>query len=339
MILPKALSIFLKIFLPLLFGFFLVYLFFETMPESDLQYFYAVMKRANYWWFLLALILSFCGYLIRAYRWKYALNQLGHNVPFWNRFHATMIGYLVNMTIPRAGEASRALMLYRSNKIPFAEAFGSIVVERVIDLVMLALVALATFFLANDDFMDLYFQLKALVKEKEGISALKIILVSGFALTVVLMGVVYLKNPKWRNRTNNFVKGLWSGVRSTFQSNYVWSYLFWTFLMWTLYIVYFALAFFALPETAFLPLKAILLSFVAGALGISFTNGGLGSFPLLVGLVVAYYLDNSHAHSIGNALGMLIWISQTVFLISLGLISLFLLPKPFKKEDEQTQLS
>ena len=69
-----------------------------------------------------------------------------------------------------------------------------------------------------------------------------------------------------------------------------------------------------------------------------FTNGGIGTFPLLVGIVVVYYIgdEQDQALAIGNAIGMLIWVSQTIFLILLGLISLALLPKNYTKEDVKT---
>ena len=73
-----------------------------------------------------------------------------------------------------------------------------------------------------------------------------------------------------------------------------------------------------------------------------FTNGGIGTFPLLVGLVVAFYIGKDHpndAQAIGNALGMLLWVSQTLIMIVLGLISLILLPNNFKKEDESIRVS
>ena len=100
---------------------------------------------------------------------------------------------------------------------------------------------------------------------------------------------------------------------------------------------YFGIAFLSLEETKIFPLEGIIMAFIAGSLGISFTNGGIGAFPLLVGLVIVYYLgkENPNALAIGNALGMLIWVSQTLLLIFLGLISLILLPKNYSSIQTQ----
>jgi NhaP-type Na+/H+ and K+/H+ antiporter len=96
----------------------------------------------------------------------------------------------------------------------------------------------------------------------------------------------------------------------------------------------FIIPYYALNETSNVPLHGMLLAFVLGAGGISFTNGGIGTYPLLVGIVSGFYLKKEgidHPEAIANALGMLIWMSQTLLMIVLGLISLYVLPRKIKK--------
>jgi hypothetical protein len=81
----------------------------------------------------------------------------------------------------------------------------------------------------------------------------------------------------------------------------------------------------------------MLIAFLAGSLGITLTNGGIGIFPLVVGLVIEYYLKDQYgdqAQGLGWALGMIIWSSQTILVISLGVVSFFLLPKNYSKDGE-----
>jgi hypothetical protein len=87
-------------------------------------------------------------------------------------------------------------------------------------------------------------------------------------------------------------------------------------------------------------MSGFLIGFVAGSVGISLTNGGIGVYPLLVGMVVAFYLQNDYptdAEGIGKALGMIAWTSQTILMITLGLLSLVLIPKNFSKENDKTR--
>jgi uncharacterized membrane protein YbhN (UPF0104 family) len=326
----------LKITLPLALGFFLIWYFFASMSREALDFFYKAIESANYFWIIGALVLSTFAYFIRAWRWKYTLEPLGYKTPFWNRYHSMMIGYLVNMTIPRAGEASRAVMLYRSDKVPFARAFGTIIAERAIDLIMLALVSLITMFVAYDDFFEIFGQINAQFSDVKNPSAVNLkfwlytLVMLGFGIGIFLL-MVY---PKLRAKIVAFTKNVFAGIFSIFKCKNPFLFFFHTLLIWILYIVYFGIAFYSMEETSNFPLSGILLGFIAGALGISFTNGGIGTFPFLVGLVIVFYLKdtNPNAQAIGNALGMLIWVSQTLLLVFLGLISLIALPKNHAKE-------
>jgi len=115
------------------------------------------------------------------------------------------------------------------------------------------------------------------------------------------------------------------------------AYIFHTLIIWGAYLIMFALPFWALEETSNVPVSGMLLAFIFGAIGISFTNGGMGAYPLLIGITAAYYLNEmgiSNSLAIGNALGMVIWATQTIFLILLGLISLVLMPKKYASNDK-----
>lgn len=333
----------LKTVLPLLLGIYLIWYFFNGMSEKSLEVFYNSLREANYFWIVLALALSFFAFCVRAYRWKYVLEPMGYKTKFWNRYHAMMIGYLVNLTIPRAGEASRAAMLFRSDGVPFSKSFGTIIGERAVDLIMLATVAALTALLGFEEFMNIFNQIQtqfAPVEAAEGGLPWKIIIYIIVATLLISLILVMIFNTKWRTKLIQFVKDVIAGVLSIFKSKNPGAYIFQTLLIWALYITYFAIPFLSLEQTKDFPLDGILLAFIAGSLGITFTNGGIGTFPLLVGLVIVYYLGDTvpDAQAIGNALGMIIWVSQTLILIIMGLISLILLPKNYTKEDVKTEL-
>jgi len=134
-----------------------------------------------------------------------------------------------------------------------------------------------------------------------------------------------------------FIKGVFDGVFSIFKSTQPLGYIFHTLFIWACYIAMFALPFQSLAQTSDVSFVGILLGFIAGSLVISFTNGGIGSYPLVVGLVVAFYIGKDYpkdAQAIGNALGMLVWVTQTLLMIVLGLLSLWMLPNNYSKEDE-----
>lgn len=333
----KVAGILLKTVLPLALGVYLIWYFFTSMEPEVKAYFYKALREANYLWIFLSLLLSFVALLSRAYRWKYLLEPLGYKTVFWNRYHAIMIGYIVNLTIPRAGEASRAGMLYRSDGVPFSKSFGTILAERVFDLVMLISVAIIASFVGAGDF----WKIKGLIEtnfsgDPESASKLQLIkwIIIGVVLTAFCV-VFVIKSI--RVKVLGFIKGLFAGVLSVFKTKNPVGFIGHTLFIWILYLVYFAICFFALEETTHVPPTGMLLAFLAGSLGITLTNGGMGIFPLVVGLVIEYYLKDLYgdqAQGLGWALGMIIWSSQTLLIIILGVLSFFLLPKNYSKDGE-----
>ena len=131
-----------KVLLSLGLGIYLTWYLFEIMTPKDILIFKNAILNSNYWLIGLSLLLALLSYFSRAYRWGYTLWPLGYKSSFKNQYHSLMIGYLVNMAIPRAGEFSRALMLKRSDNIPVGPGFGTIVTERIIDMLILGLLTL-----------------------------------------------------------------------------------------------------------------------------------------------------------------------------------------------------
>jgi hypothetical protein len=245
-----------------------------------------------------------------------------------------MIGYVVNMTIPRAGEASRAVMLQQSDEVPFVKSFGTIIMERLVDLLLLGIISLITFFLVGTEFWEIKNEIIKKIGVNDNSSSfysnLKWILIVFILLVFVIVSFV----SSIRKRIIDFVLSLKEGIFSIFKIQKPGKYLLFTFLIWGSYIVMFIIPYYALEETASVPLRGMLLAFVLGAGGISFTNGGIGTYPLLVGIVSGFYLKKegiNHPEAIANALGMLIWMSQTLLMVVLGLISLYVLPRKIKK--------
>tara|TARA_B100001059_G_scaffold228869_1_gene260588 strand:+ start:1395 stop:2402 length:1008 start_codon:yes stop_codon:yes gene_type:complete len=325
----------LKILVSIGLGVYLTWYIFDNMSTKDIVVFKNSILNSNPWLITLSLVLAFITYLSRAYRWKYTLHPLGFKSSFKNQYHSLMIGYLVNMTIPRAGEFTRALMLKRSDNIPVAGSFGTIVTERIIDMLILLSIAFGTIFFNKSEAYAIMSNLK---KGFLGETNTKESHVSYWILGVLgVVVVVLILNKKLRNKVSGFLRSLKDGVLSIFKVQRLSAYIIHTLLIWGSYLLMFVLPFWALEETASVPISGMLLAFIFGAIGISFTNGGMGAYPLLIGITAAYYLnkmDVSDSLAIGNALGMVIWATQTIFLILLGLVSLVLMPRKYNADEK-----
>jgi hypothetical protein len=248
-----------------------------------------------------------------------------------------MIGYLVNMTIPRAGEFSRAVMLKRSDNIPIGPGFGTIVTERIIDMIIMFSLAALAILISPNETSIIFKRIKESfvgTSSEDGGSGFWMYALLVFGL--ILLGLLFI--TRIRQRILEFLNSLKEGLSSIFKVKQYWAYLFHTLIIWISYLVMFALPFYAIEGTSNVPFSGMLLAFSFGALGISFTNGGMGAYPLLIGITTAYYLQKQgveNADAIGNALGMVIWATQTIFLILLGLISLVLMPRKYNTDEKR----
>ena len=324
-----------KILISIGLGVYLTWYIFDNMSKNEIDIFKNAILDSNPWLIALSLALAFVTYLSRAYRWKYTLHPLGYQSSFKNQYHSLMVGYLVNMTIPRAGEFTRAIMLKRSDNIPVAGSFGTIVTERIIDMLILLGIAFGTVFLNQLEASVIMLNLKKSFLGEDTTQDSHFTLWTCTVIALIL--IVLIANKKFRHKFLSFLHSLKEGVLSIFRMKNLSAYIFHTLIIWGAYLIMFALPFWALEETSNVPVSGMLLAFIFGAIGISFTNGGMGAYPLLIGITAAYYLNEmgiSNSLAIGNALGMVIWATQTIFLILLGLISLVLMPKKYATDDK-----
>ena len=337
----KYLLAFVKFVLPLLIGVYLLWHFYTAMDKATKEVFFDAIRKADYFWIILSLLIGWMSHLVRAYRWRYLLEPMGLTPKFSHRYHALMIGYIVNLIIPRAGEATRAALLYRTDKIPFAKSFGTIIGERVFDLVMLGIIVLTAFLMSWEDILKLKELITQSPEDGEPSFNWMFLIISILILGMVSFVVLWFKVEKFRTKFKVFFREVMTGVFAIFQSKHPWIFIFYTFLMWGLYIVFFGICFYAFEATSSFPLGGVLIGFIAGTLGVMFTNGGIGAYPYLVGIVVTFYMGDyfdskEAAEGMGKALGMIIWSSQTLGMIILGLISLALLPRNYKKENNES---
>ena len=127
----------LKIVIPLGIGVYLTWFFYSGLTQEEKDAIPVAFTNANYFWVLLSLVAAWLGHMSRAYRWKFLMEPLGYKPKLSNMYHATMIGYVLNFTIPRSGEIARPGFLAKKEKLPFDKVFGTVVAERIIDVVML----------------------------------------------------------------------------------------------------------------------------------------------------------------------------------------------------------
>ncbi|ULC59913.1 flippase-like domain-containing protein [Flaviramulus sp. BrNp1-15] len=309
---PKI-SRLLKISLPLLLGVFLVwYSLSQISIEELIKYF----KKADYTWVLLGVFLGLLSHLSRAYRWRFQLEPMGYKIKLGNSIMAVFATYLINYTIPRAGEVARASILTNYEGVPFEKGFGTIVAERIADMLVMLGIIIITLFLEFD------FIYSFLI---EKFDPYKIIIA---LILLIVLGLIFIRfvnkgKSKIALKIKGFVNGLIEGALSIFKMKKKWAFIFHTLFIWGMYVLMFYVTSFSLEQTTGIPFAAILIGFIAASFSIAATNGGIGSYPEAI--VLAFLLFNIPEDP-SRAFGWIMWTSQTLMVIVFGGLSLIYLP-------------
>ncbi len=308
--------------LPLILGVFLVYYAYNQFSEQQIKEIILNFTKAKYKYIFLASIFTLISLWARAFRWKYVLSHMGYSSNTSTNFMAISIGYLLNLTVPRSGEVSRALVLQKYNNIPFDKSFGSIIAERIIDLICLLSCVSLALVLQYDILKEFLSNYISLDKTP---TVIGILLFAILSIWVVFFWakhsiITFIKNK---------ISGLLEGISSVVKMEKKISFILLTLLIWTCYIATFYCATYALASTSHLSFGAIMAAFIAGSFAISFTNGGIGAFPLIITEILSFYNVNAVNAA---SFGWIIWTTQTAIIVILGAISFLLLPLAFSKK-------
>lgn len=264
----------------------------------------------------MGILLGLLSHLSRAYRWLFMLEPLGFKVKLGNSMMAVFATYLINYTIPRAGEVARASILTNYEGVPFEKGFGTIVAERIADLIMLMLIMSITLFLHFD------FIYGFLIEKFNPFNILIAIVILGF-LTPLFFKYVKKSNSKIAVKVKVFINGLIEGALSIFKMKKKWPFVFHTFFIWVMYVLMFYVTSLSIEDLGMLPVGAILTAFIAGSFSIAATNGGVGSYPLAIYAALSIF---NVPEEPSLALGWIMWTSQTLMVIIFGGLSLIYLP-------------
>ncbi len=254
-----------------------------------------------------------------------------------------MIGYLANLAIPRLGEASRCAVMARYEHLPFERLFGTVIAERIADMLMLLIImgiAIISqfdnlFTLLNQDLsaQDISDNPDSTLQGESMMDAILAKLPSTWTIMIVLsIGIVALigfifilrrSNHPFITKIKHIFVGLWEGMKSIYEMEHKWYFIFHTVFIWFMYIMMFYVAIFSLPGIKDVPVEAVLVTFVTASFAFIIVQGGLGAFPIMVMITLAMYgVDKNE----GLAFGWIIWTAQTLLVIIVGLISLLLMP-------------
>ncbi len=334
----RALSQTLKFTAFLALGLLLLYLAFRNISIDELR---DNLRGADYRWIALAFTASGAAFLSRARRWVLLIRPLGYQPGFRVVFHSMMSGYLANMALPRMGEVTKCVMIYRREKIPLDKLIGTVITERVVDflslIIILILILLATVdssapFMKDNILLPLTEKAGALF----GATVTARILTAAILIAIPVLLFLFRKKIFGKTlypRIREFIKGVVNGIRSFRVLEHKWEFLFHSVFIWFCYIIMTWVVVFVLPATSHLGFGDGVFLLVIGGLGMSApVQSGLGAFHWIIsrGLHLVYGIPL--ADSLAYAL--ISHTSQMILIAVIGTISLFALLHAGKAKSE-----
>ncbi|HYG40497.1 MAG TPA: lysylphosphatidylglycerol synthase transmembrane domain-containing protein [Cytophagales bacterium] len=297
------------------------------------------VQNANPLYIFISFILLIISHVSRAIRWKILIDPLGYRPSVLNSFLALMSGYFLNSLVPRLGEVTRCAVLQRTEKIPVTVSFGTVITERLVDLLMLMLLFVFTFILEFERLSD-YFLGIFQEKFQNTESAYKFVI--GFvsvALLILFSSVLIyriwkekLHQNKIFNKIFSFGKSIVDGMLSIRKVKARKAFVFHTIMIWAMYYFASFVVVYSLPQTSNLSFLAGFSILLMGSLGMTApVQGGIGAFHYLVsGVLILYGI----AKEDGVAFAFLIHTSQYVFTLVAGaLCFIFTFIRKGKKTD------
>lgn len=301
----------------------------ENGPEANCDYLQKIiedLRQAKLSWVILSVVLYILSNILRAARWVMLFKPLGYSVSFANSFFATMIGYMVNLGLPRAGEFAKIAALSRNENIEIEKVAGTIVVDRSMDFICLFIMILMGIFFEYDAIMNF-----VMSEGSFPVWALPFLLIplAGF---IWFMKIRKTSKIPIIQKVNGLVNGFSDGVMSVFRMKNKLLFLAYSVGIWLCYYLMTYVVFFSFAPTADLSPVAGLVVFVFGALGMVVPSpGGAGTYHYLIAKGLELY-GVTDGFVVANIIFVPI---QLLGNILLGLVSYILLPS-FKKSDEQS---
>ncbi|HET7119480.1 MAG TPA: lysylphosphatidylglycerol synthase transmembrane domain-containing protein [Hanamia sp.] len=307
----------------------------KMTPLQKIQ-FKESLLHAHYLVLIPVFILMILGHFSRAMRWKILIEPMEYTPKTSNTFYAVMCGYLANTFLPRAGEILRCTLLSRYEKIPITKLFGTILLERIFDLLCYFLVIIITILIQVETVSDfIKTKIEQLTSFKQAIPLWSVILV-----ILLFLGILFLiarwilrryKEHRYIIKLKGFHVGLKEGFTTILHLKKRKAFLAHTIFIWSTYLFEIYIGFFALSATSSLGVSAAFSVLSLATLAMIVSPGGLGAFPIAVQQVLLIYnVDNI-------SFGWLMWGITTGIIIVVGIICFGLLIYQNKNKNEKEQ--
>ncbi|MGZ3902430.1 MAG: lysylphosphatidylglycerol synthase transmembrane domain-containing protein [Bacteroidia bacterium] len=317
----------------------LIWLSIHNIPDSERETTKQSFKKADYFVVFISAVISILAHVVRAWRWNSMLQPLGHSISFKNSFAAVMIGYVVNFAIPRGGELSRCGVATQYEKVPFPAALGTVITERIVDLLIMLLLFFITLAVQFSELTGLTHQyvLDPLSKKLSGDKTLLYIFIGGMILLAAAIFVFRKKiKAMLTGKLGSMIKNFGDGLKSVKDVKSPMLFIVQSLLIWFCYFLSLYVCFWCFDETKTLGIKPALSVLLFGTVGVAISPGGIGAYQLISTQVLLFY---GVINSISISFPWIVWGSGFIAIIVVGALCFLLLPILNRNKDGVPQNS
>lgn len=283
------------------------------------------LRQANYFWIGVSVVMGIMAYWFRSQRWRLLLEPMGYQVTAKRSFISVCMNYFWNLLIPRSGEIARCTSLYALDKTPVDKSFGTVISERVIDMLCLICIALIAMFANVDLIKKLTNEVLITRNQASGEGSYKSYILGGIiALTIILFFAFRKKIKKlsFYPKIRGFIYGIQQGLKTIFQLKRKKEFIIYTLLIWIFYFLMTYVVVFALPETQDLGIADGFYLLLVGGIGMVIpASGGIGAYhsAMRLGFIVLGF-----SKEVGITFAFLVHTPHTLIALGLGLLSFVL---------------
>lgn len=309
-----------------------VLIFWLIYKDQDMDRIKNILKNdVNYLWIWISFIFGLFSHISRSIRWNLMIKPLGHNPRLLNTFLSVMVGYLMNLVLPRMGEISRCGVLSKYEKIPFTKLVGTVVTERIIDVIMLLLLLVIVIVTQFGQFLKFLSNNPEIQEKVTGMisSPYLYIGIVAFFIFVYIYRKTFRKSAIFKKIETTLAQ-FKEGLISVKNMKHKGAFIFHSIFIWTMYYLMLYVVFFSFDFTSLLSPFAGLTTFVFASFGmVAPVQGGIGAWHFMAKEALSLY---GVANENGIIFALLVHATMTAMLIFVGVISVFMLPFSNRKK-------
>lgn len=311
----KLIKIISKVILPALLGIFTLYFIYRDFNFK--LFIVSISSGINWYFMLLSFFFGVMAQVFRAWRWKILLKPIGAYPKTSSCTDAIFISYAASLVVPRIGEVSRCGVIKKTDGIPFAKSLGTVITERIVDMLTIAIISFITLITQMPVFMRYIEQTGAKIPSLSHLLTSPWFYIGVFSFIGIIILLYHLrKTIIFYEKVKGFIINISEGIYSLKDIQDIWKFVFYSFSIWACYFLHFYITFYCFNFTEHLTLEAGLVMFVVGTFAVLVpTPNGAGAWHFaIISALMIYGIDANNS----SLFALVVHTFQTFLLVLLG---------------------